>query len=73
MTTPKPIATASATYAAQVGLPSKSGVGGGLLAVLPGEFTVCAWSPALDSLGNSIVASWALERLVEHIGRSPLG
>ncbi|SHF73003.1 L-glutaminase [Microbulbifer donghaiensis] len=64
---------ASGTYAAQVGLPSKSGVGGGLLAVLPGEFTVCAWSPALDSLGNSIVASWALERLVEHIGRSPLG
>ncbi|WP_244506282.1 glutaminase [Microbulbifer marinus] len=37
MTTPKPIATASATYAAQVGLPSKSGVGGGLLAVLPGS------------------------------------
>jgi glutaminase len=64
---------ASGTYAARVGLPSKSGVGGGLLAVLPGEFTLCAWSPRLDKYGNSAVSNWALERLVEHIGRSPLG
>ncbi|GMG85761.1 glutaminase B [Biformimicrobium ophioploci] len=64
---------ASGSYAAQVGLPAKSGVGGGIVAVLPGEFTVCAWSPRLDANGNSVGARWALEKLVDYLGRSPLG
>jgi len=46
-----------------IGLPTKSGVGGGMLAVMPGRGTICAWSPRLDSTGNSVRAMAALEHL----------
>jgi glutaminase len=52
-------------FAFRVGLPAKSGVGGGILAVLPGHFSVCAWSPGLDAAGNSVLATTILERLCE--------
>ena len=48
-------------FAYRVGLPSKSGVGGGILAVMPGEFSVCVWSPCLNEAGNSLVGTRALE------------
>lgn len=57
-------------FAFRVGLPAKSGVGGGILAVLPGQFSVCAWSPGLDAAGNSVLASRALEMLTTRSGRS---
>jgi len=57
-------------FAFRVGLPAKSGVGGGILAVLPGRFSVCAWSPGLDEAGNSVLASRALQRLTERTGLS---
>ncbi len=56
----------SGEFAYQVGMPAKSGVGGGILAVYPGKFAVCAWSPPLDQYGNSIAATAALSALVKH-------
>jgi glutaminase len=50
-------------FAYRVGLPGKSGVGGGILAVMPGEFSVCAWSPGLNENGNSLAGTKALELL----------
>ena len=48
-------------FAYRVGLPGKSGVGGGILAVMPGEFSVCVWSPGLNEAGNSLAGTKALE------------
>src|ERR1700758_3535793 len=45
---------AAGGFAYRVGLPAKSGVGGGILAVLPCELAVCVWSPGLDANGNSL-------------------
>lgn len=56
----------SGEFAYQVGMPAKSGVGGGILAVHPGKFAVCAWSPPLDQYGNSVAATAALSELVKH-------
>lgn len=50
-------------FAFRVGLPAKSGVGGGIVAVLPGTFCVTVWSPELDLAGNSQVGVAALELL----------
>lgn len=57
-------------FAYRVGLPAKSGVGGGILAVVPGRATVCTWSPGLDATGNSLAGTAALERLAELTGWS---
>jgi glutaminase len=51
------------SFAYRVGLPAKSGVGGGIVAVMPGEYCVCVWSPELDRSGNSLVGTAALETL----------
>ncbi len=48
-------------FAYRVGLPGKSGVGGGILAVMPGKFSVCVWSPGLNATGNSLAGTKALE------------
>lgn len=48
-------------FAYRVGLPGKSGVGGGILAVMPGVFSVCVWSPGLNENGNSHAGTRALE------------
>lgn len=53
----------SGEFAWRVGLAGKSGVGGGILAVKPGAFAACAWSPPLDAYGNSVAAQAALEEL----------
>ncbi len=57
-------------FAFRVGLPAKSGVGGGILAVLPQHFSVCVWSPGLDAAGNSLLGIRALELLTERSGLS---
>lgn len=55
----------SGEFAFRVGIPGKSGVGGGILAVVPGVASIAAWSPGLNARGNSSLASLALERLSE--------
>ncbi len=50
-------------FAFRVGIPAKSGVGGGIVGVVPGHLSVCVWSPELDELGNSLVGTAALELL----------
>ncbi|MFI7857299.1 glutaminase B [Pseudomonas promysalinigenes] len=57
-------------FAYRVGLPGKSGVGGGIVAIVPGQFTVCVWSPELNSAGNSYAGMAALELLSSRIGWS---
>jgi glutaminase len=52
---------AAGEFAYRVGLPGKSGVSGGLLAIVPGRCALCAWSPRLDAAGNSVAAVAALD------------
>nr|WP_199911822.1 glutaminase B [Dongshaea marina] len=57
-------------FAYRVGMPGKSGVGGGIIAVIPGEMCVAVWSPALNESGNSLAGTALLERFAERFGRS---
>ncbi len=57
-------------FAYRVGMPGKSGVGGGVIAIVPGEMTIAVWSPELDPSGNSLAGTRALELLSQKIGRS---
>ncbi len=50
-------------FAFEVGLPGKSGVGGGIVALLPNKFCVATWSPGLNDKGNSKLGMLALESL----------
>lgn len=53
----------SGDFAFQVGIPGKSGVGGGIIAVVPGKAAIAVWSPGLNKVGNSLLGAVALERL----------
>jgi glutaminase len=53
----------SGEFAYRVGLPGKSGVGGGILAIAPGKASIAVWSPGLDAAGNSHLGRIALETL----------
>jgi len=53
------------------GLPGKSGVGGGLLAVCPGKFGIAVVSPPLDAAGNSVKAQKVIRYVVEKLGVNP--
>ena len=57
-------------FAYRVGLPAKSGVGGGIVAAMPGAFSACVWSPGLDEHGNSLLGLEALELLTSLSGVS---
>jgi glutaminase len=52
---------AAGEFAFRIGLPCKSGVGGGIVAVVPDRLTLCVWSPAVDESGNSVLGTRALE------------
>ncbi len=60
----------SGEFAFRVGIPGKSGVGGGILAIVPGKASIAVWSPGLNDRGNSKLGSQALERLAEATGWS---
>jgi glutaminase len=64
---------ASGDFAVRVGLPAKSGVGGGILAIAPERASIAVWSPNLDQHGNSILGVRALEMLVARTGWSVFG
>lgn len=61
---------AAGDVAFSIGLPCKSGVGGGIVAVVPDRLTLCVWSPALDAAGNSLLGLKALELFVGKTGLS---
>lgn len=64
---------ASGDFAYRVGLPGKSGVGGGILAIAPGHASIAVWSPGLDAAGNSVLGARALEMLARRTGWSVFG
>jgi glutaminase len=63
----------SGEFAYRVGLPGKSGVGGGILAIAPGRASIAVWSPGLDASGNSHLGRIALEALTKRMGWSIFG
>jgi glutaminase len=63
----------SGEFAYRVGLPGKSGVGGGILAIAPGKASIAVWSPGLDAAGNSHLGRIALENLTKRMGWSIFG
>jgi glutaminase len=63
----------SGEFAYRVGLPGKSGVGGGILAIAPGKASIAVWSPGLDASGNSRLGRIALELLTRRLGWSVFG
>ena len=56
---------AAGDFVFRIGLPGKSGVGGGLLVIVPEKMTIAAWSPGLDEYGTSVAGFRALELLIE--------
>jgi glutaminase len=64
---------ASGEFAYRVGLPGKSGVGGGILAVAPGRASIAVWSPGLGPRGSSKLGAEAMERLARATGWSVFG
>ncbi len=63
----------SGEFAFRVGLPGKSGVGGGILAIAPGRASIAVWSPGLNAQGNSQLGTEALEMLARRTGWSIFG
>lgn len=63
----------SGDFAFRVGLPGKSGVGGGILALVPGRASIAVWSPGLNAQGNSLLGTRALELFAQRSGWSVFG
>jgi glutaminase len=57
----------SGGWAWHVGLPAKSGVGGGILAIVPGKGAIAVFAPPLDEAGNSVKAQKVIEYVAEKL------
>lgn len=64
---------ASGKFAVRVGLPAKSGVGGGIVATVPGRFGIGVYGPALDKKGNSVAGIEMLQYLSDQMDLSIFG
>ncbi len=58
----------SGKWSAEAGLPSKTGVGGGIVSVVPGRFAIAAFSPRLNEAGNSVRAQMAIRYIAGKLG-----
>jgi glutaminase len=63
----------SSRFAVRIGLPTKSGVSGALLSVVPGQGAIACYSPTLDATGNSIAGLFLLEQLTQTLHLSVFG
>ncbi len=61
---------ASGEWALRIGLPTKSGVSGGLLTIVPQQGAIAVYSPAIDDIGNSVAGTCLLEKIVDHLDLS---
>lgn len=61
---------ASGRFAVEVGLPTKSGVSGALLSVIPGQGAIACYSPALDPVGNPLAGLFLLKQLTQALNLS---
>ncbi len=61
---------AAGDFAYRVGMPGKSGVGGGIVALIPGRLAAAVWSPGLNEKGNSLAGTLALELFTTKTGVS---
>lgn len=57
----------------KVGLPSKSGVGGGIISVVPGKYAIAVFSPPLDKAGNSVRAQKAIQYISDKLNANIYG
>jgi glutaminase len=64
---------ASAEFAARIGLPMKSGIGGGLVAIVPGEGAIACYSPGLDNIGNPVAGLVFVEAFSQKLELSIFG
>jgi glutaminase len=60
----------SGEWSYDVGLPAKSGVGGGIVAVVPGQYAIATFAPPLDEAGNSVRGQRAIEAIAKELGSS---
>jgi glutaminase len=60
----------SGEFAFSIGLPAKSGVGGGVIAIVPNYGVICTWSPPLNSFGNSVIGTNLVANLAQELGLS---
>lgn len=60
----------SSVFTVRIGLPTKSGVSGALLSIVPREGAIASYSPAIDSTGNSVAGLFLLEKLATHLNLS---
>lgn len=63
----------SGRWSFDAGLPAKTGVGGGIVAVVPGKLAIAAFSPRLNEAGNSVRAQLAIKHIAQRLGAGIFG